>query len=68
MNNTHTSGLIKDKRIALGMSSYRSGISTPSGNNGNILEKSLRSYTAGNCQLEESKLSYRSDNQKSSEM
>lgn len=61
MNNTHTSGLIKETRMMLGMTNYRSGVSTPSGNNGNILENSMRSQN-GNNSLEESKLSYRSDN------
>ena len=65
MNNTHTSGLIKDGRklfaggtgqgIVGGLGSlsgnYRSGLSTPTSN---ILERSLRSH---NNSLEESKLS-----------
>lgn len=51
MNNTHTSGLIKDTRKALGLSSFRSGVSTPKSN---ILEISQRSQ---NNSLEESKLS-----------
>lgn len=51
MNNTHTSGLIKDHRKAIGAINYRSGVSTP---NGNILERSQRSH---NNSLEESKIS-----------
>lgn len=52
MNNTHTSGFIKDTRKALGgVMNFRSGLSTP---NGNILERSMRSHANS---LEESKLS-----------
>lgn len=51
MNNTHTTGLIKDNRKALGQNTFRSGLQTPTGN---ILERSLRSQ---NVSLEESKFS-----------
>ncbi|CDW84010.1 protein phosphatase 2c containing protein [Stylonychia lemnae] len=51
MNNTHTTGLIKDSRKVLGQQTFRSGLQTPTGN---ILERSLRSQ---NVSLEESKLS-----------
>lgn len=49
MNNTHTSGLVKDKNNP-GSNQIRSGLSTPSGN---ILERSLRSM---NNSLEVSKI------------
>lgn len=54
MNNTHTGGLLKDSRKAMGINNIRSGLSTPTGNAANILEKSLRGNTS---QLEESKIS-----------
>ena len=61
MNNTHTSGLIKDKKV-LGINNYRTGMSTPSGQTGNILERSQRSIN-NNIQLEESKITHLSDSQ-----
>jgi hypothetical protein len=51
MNNTHTSGLIKDNRKIIGINQFRSGLSTPTGN---VLERSLRSM---NNSLEVSKVS-----------
>lgn len=39
MNNTHTSGLLIESRKAMGITSYRSGLSTPTAN-ANILERS----------------------------
>lgn len=51
MNNTHTSGQLKDNRKNGALLQFRSGINTPSGN---ILEKSLRSL---NNSLDASKIS-----------
>ena len=56
MNNTHTSGLLTETRKIMGMGNYRSGVSTPTGNAANILERSLKVNPA-----EDSKLSHYSD-------
>lgn len=61
MNNTHTGGCLQDSKQIIGINQYRSGVSTPTGNQNYQFENSLKQTAAAINSLEESKISHISE-------